>query len=121
MRLSQAIGLISDPLDAALTMLADLGHRPHATRSHILALTLAAFDTCATDLLLLTGDGSVGFGVGNPSSTLPEKAIPVAPSPISTLARRFAATARSCRLCSTNILGGHGGQTAPRPAARVPR
>lgn len=83
LRLRQTLGLISDPLDAALTMLADRAETP-----------MAALDTCTTDLLL-TRDRSVGLGTGGSSSTMPQKANPVAPSQISALARHGHALAQT--------------------------
>ncbi|CUH16856.1 3-carboxy-cis,cis-muconate cycloisomerase [Jannaschia seosinensis] len=65
---------------------------PHAERSHIRALAswlggaLAALDKMAGDLLLLTRDGMVTLGAAGGSSTMPQKANPVAPSRIRALA-----------------------------------
>ncbi|SDY81592.1 3-carboxy-cis,cis-muconate cycloisomerase [Jannaschia faecimaris] len=72
--------------------LADATDNRHAERSHIRALagwlgqTLAAADKTASDLLLLTRDGSVTLGTGGSSSTMPQKSNPVAPSQIRALA-----------------------------------
>ncbi|CTQ48396.1 lyase family protein [Jannaschia donghaensis] len=94
-------GTLSAMGDAGPTIRADLARglglsdpigSPHADRSHMRALagwlgqTLAALDKCATDLMLLTRDGSVTLGGAGASSTMPQKANPVAPSQIRALA-----------------------------------
>ncbi|TFL20039.1 lyase family protein [Jannaschia formosa] len=72
--------------------LRDPGGPPHAERSGVLALAAWAnrlAQACAkpaADLLLLTRDGSVALGGGGVSSTMPQKANPVAPSAICALA-----------------------------------
>ncbi|WP_371156715.1 lyase family protein [Jannaschia sp. 2305UL9-9] len=65
---------------------------PHADRAHILGLAgwanrvLQACAKCATDLLLLTREGEVTLSGGGSSSTMPQKANPVAPSVVCALA-----------------------------------
>ncbi|GIT90923.1 3-carboxy-cis,cis-muconate cycloisomerase [Jannaschia pagri] len=68
------------------------GHSPHADRAHIQALSawcnrlLQAAAKMAGDLLLLTRDGTVRLDAGGASSTMPQKANPVAPSVVRALA-----------------------------------
>ena len=72
---------------------------PHAERGRIRALAawlagaLAALDKMAADLLLLARDGAVAAGAGG-SSTMPQKANPVAPATIRALAIHGAALAQ---------------------------
>jgi 3-carboxy-cis,cis-muconate cycloisomerase len=81
--------------------LADRAAPPHAERSGIAALAgwagrlLGAAAKPATDLMLLTRDGSVGLGGGGGSSTMPQKANPVGPSVIRALAAHGAGLAAS--------------------------
>lgn len=66
---------------------------PHTDRSHIATLAAWLTRTCvaagkmATDLLLLTRDGSVILGDGGESSTMPQKQNPISPSVIRALAQ----------------------------------
>jgi 3-carboxy-cis,cis-muconate cycloisomerase len=79
--------------------LSDPGGSPHAERSGVLALTgwasrlLQACAKPATDLLLMTRDGSVRLAGGGGSSTMPQKDNPIAPSVIRALAAHGAGLA----------------------------
>ena len=75
---------------------------PHTERSHIRALaswldrTAQAAAKPATDLLLLARDGSVTLGIGGGSSTMPQKANPVAAARIRALAIHAHGLAATC-------------------------
>lgn len=75
---------------------------PHAERSRIRALaswldrTAQAAAKPATDLLLLARDGAVTVGEGGGSSTMPQKANPVAPARIRALAIHAHGLAATC-------------------------
>ena len=107
--LNGAGGTLSAMGDAGPAIRADLAKglgltvptgSPHAERSHVRALAgwleqlLCALDKCATDLLLLTRNGVVGLGTAGASSTMPQKANPVAPSQMRALALHGRAVAQ---------------------------